>query len=298
MAAPAAFWDDLIRSGTKSEEVIEAAGRAERVADDLAKDRGMGRIFVKGVDDIADPAARARRLQVLIRETIYFPDEAILKKINTLSPDELSSALILARGGRQIIDVVPDVAARSRLLRQGGSDLVAATGIHGPDLAREAARLDTLASVGKLPDRIGNQSIITRFSEVMRNSGNGAWKFWKEYVVPNPKKWAASGVIATYLAKPEFFHDGAGKLTEAGSREVALILGKVAEGTAKGAAEGGKQAFSGFFDTFRKQYLSGSSSFGAWLGLLLVCWVIGMLLPRTRRLFLLPLSWLFRKPNS
>lgn len=298
LGAPAALWGDLMRSGAKGDEAIGAAVRAERVASELSRGGAAKRAISHDIGEVADAAARGRKLKSLLEATLYQPDPALLRRIGTLGQNEMEAALVLARGSRRLIVVAPDVAIRGRLLSEGGSDLVAAIGLHGDDLARDATRLSDMISAGRIPARIADQSSLARFSEVMRSGDGGAWTFWKVYVVPHWGKWAVGGAFATYLANPEYFHDAAGKITKEGMRRVGVIIGKVVSGAMDGAAEGGKSAVDQIWQKFKKHYLHGSGAWGAWLGLLVMCWIIGMLLPRTRRICLAPLAWLFRKPET
>lgn len=295
---PPAFWEDLMRSGAKGDEAFRATGRAGHVADEIARSAAKGRAVRREVDAAADAATRARRLKTMLQTTLHQPDAALLRQIETLGPEELEAALVLARGSRGLIEVVPDVASRARLLRDGGADLVAAIGLHGDDLTREATRLDALVAAGQLPARVAEQTALARFSEVMCTGAGGAWKFWQQYVAPHPKKWITGGALIAYLANPEAFHDAVGNITEEGTRRLTEILGDAASGALKGAADGGKNAVSNMWREFVSNYLHGPDVLAAWMGLAAVCWIIGMLLPRTRRLCLAPFAWLFQKPKS
>jgi hypothetical protein len=295
--APASMWDDLIRSGAKGDEAFRAAGRAERVAAELSKGGAAGRALSHEAGEVADAAARSRRLQALLTATLHQPDPALLRQIQALAPAELEAAVVLGRGGRRLIEAVPDVAGRARMLRDGGADLVGAVGLHGDDLAREASRLDALVLGGKIPARIADQAALARFAEVMRAGDGGAWKFWQQYVKPHWGKWVAGGAFAAYLASPETFHDALGNLTKEGTRRVGEIVGAAVGGVIEGSAEGAKSAAGKVWQRFSAHYLHGPGAWIAWLGLALMCWVLGMLLPRTRRVCLAPLAWLFRKPK-
>ena len=296
--APSGFWDDLMRAGAKGDDAFRATGRAGHVADEVARGAAAGRSLSREVDAATDAATRARRLKTMLQTTLHQPDAALLRQIETLGPEELEAALVLTRGSRGLIEVVPDVASRARLLRDGGADLIAAIGLRGDDLTREATRLDALVAAGQLPARVAEQTTLTRFAEVMRTGSGGAWKFWQQYVAPHPKKWITGGALVVYLANPEAFHDAVGNITEEGTRRLTEILGYAARGALKGAAEGGQKAAHDVWREFAANYLRGPGAWAAWVGLAAVCWVIGMLLPRTRRLCLAPFAWLFQKSKS
>lgn len=296
--ASAALWEDLMRSAAKGDEAFVAAGRAERVASELSHGGAARRALAGEVGEVADAASRSRRLKALLETTLYRPDPELLRSVERLAPNEMEAALVLARGSGRLIEIAPDIATRGRLLRQGGADLVAAVGLHGDDLAREATRLEALVSEGRISASIADRPALARFAEVMRRDEGGAWVFWQQYIAPHWKKWAASGAIAAYLANPEFFHDAAGKITEEGTRRVTEIAGKVVGGAMKGAGEGGKAAIGDMWRAFTEHYLHGDRAWAAWLGLVLVSWLLGMLLPRTRRVCISPLRWLFSKPHN
>ncbi len=285
---PASLWGDLMRSGAKGDGTFSAAARAERVASELAQSGAARRAVGKDVGEITDAAARTRQVKALLQSTLYHPDPALIRGMNALSPDELETALVLARGSSRLVAAAPDVAVRARLLHAGGSDLVAAVGLHGDDLAREATRIDALVTAGKIPERISGQTALTRFAETMRRDDGGAWKFWQQH----GKKVAAGGVVVAYLVNPELFHDAAGKITEEGTKR---LIG-IGVAVAKGAGEGGKKGMNEAWRTFKDQYLQGADAWAAWVGLGLTCWLLGLLLPRTRRWCMAPLAWLFRKP--
>jgi len=74
-------------------------------------------------------------------------------------------------------------------------------------------------------------------SAVRKNSG-GVGQFWRVYVAPHKGKWLAGGLLISYLAMPERFHDAAGKLTKYGAREIAKLLGDSMIGAGQGFVEG------------------------------------------------------------
>lgn len=297
LGAPSGLWGDLMRSGARGDDAIGAAARSEKVAAELAHGSATRKALGRDIGDVADAAARERKLKALLDAALYNPDPALMRSIGTLSQNEMEAALVLARGSRRLIDVTPDVAARGRLLSAGGSDLVAAIGLHGDDLAREATHLDALVAAGKVPALISNQTSLARFSELMRAGEGGAWTFWRHYVTPYWKKWAVAGTLAAYLANPELFHNAAGEVTEEGARRLSEALGVIVTSALTGSGEGGSKTAQEIWLAFKKHFLSGPSAWGAWLGLGLVIWFVGTLLPRTRRICLAPLTWLLRKPT-
>ena len=99
VGAPATLWDDVIRSGAKGDEAFRAAGRAERVAGELERGGAVSGALKREVGEVADAAARTRRLKAMLEATLHQPDAVLLRQIETLAPEELEAALVLARGG-------------------------------------------------------------------------------------------------------------------------------------------------------------------------------------------------------
>ncbi len=89
-----------------------------------------------------------------------------------------------------------------------------------------------------VPAELSEGEIASLWKSVVRKTGDGAGDFWRTYVAPNKGKWLAGGLLVTYLAMPEKFHDAAGKLTEYGAREIAKLLGNSAIGAGRGAFDG------------------------------------------------------------
>lgn len=60
----------------------------------------------------------------------------------------------------------------------------------------------------------GVEKMGPSYKTVVAKMGKGAGKFFNEWVGPHWGKWTAAGLTVGYLAAPERFHDGLGKLTE------------------------------------------------------------------------------------
>jgi hypothetical protein len=295
-AVSSSFWDDLLKAGSKGDDSFRAAGRAEHVADDVARSAARGQLHL-GVEVTSDVAARGRQYKRMLLEVLHQPDPDLLRRIEILDPNQLGAALVLARGSGALTKAIPDVASRARLLRDGGSELVAAIGTHGDEVTRDAVRLHGLISAGQLPERVAQQGTIARFSELMRKNSGEAWKFWQEYVSPHWGKWVSGGLLAAYLSNPEAFQDGAGKITEEGTRRITEVLGTVIAEAIIGAGKGGKDVIDRNLPPIMFRYFVGGDCWKAWVGLAAVGWGLGILFPRTRRWCVAPLRWLLTKPN-
>lgn len=296
--AAAGLLDDLMRAGAHGDETFKGVRRVEEVAAELGRSGSASRTVSRELGVADDVAVRTRRVRELLAASLLQPDAALLRQIETLSPQEMESALVLIRGSQRLMNIVPDIAGRARLLRDGGADLVAAAGMHGEAFAREAAHLDALVSIGQVPARIANETTLARFAQLMREGDGGSWSFWQQWVTPHWKKWAAGGALAAYLAKPELFHDAAGHITREGARRLNELLGSLIADGIEGAAEGGEKAANAIWQKFSERYLHGLNAWVAWLGLTAALWFLGVLLPRTRRLCLAPLVWFFRRPRN
>ena len=113
---PTGFWDDLMRSGAKGDDAFRATGRAGHVADEVARGTAAGRSLSREVDAATDAATRARRLKTMLQTTLHQPDAALLRQIETLGPEELEAALVLARGSRGLIEVRAFCGTEARTL--------------------------------------------------------------------------------------------------------------------------------------------------------------------------------------
>jgi hypothetical protein len=296
--AATGVWDNLMRASAHGDDVFKSVRRVDEIAADLARSGTASRTLSRELGAADNNAIRTRRVRELLNASLHQPDAGLLRQIEALAPQEMESALVLARGSQRLVNTVPDVANRARLLRDGGADLVAATGLHGEALAREAAHLDTLVSIGQVPGRLANEATLARFAQLMRRDDGGAWSFWQQWVTPHWKKWATGGALAAYLAEPELFHDAAGQISNEGARRLNELLGSIVAGGIEGAAEGGEKAAQAIWQKFSERYLHGPKAWIAWLGLAAALWFLGVLLPRTRRLCLAPLAWFFHKPRN
>lgn len=274
--------DDLVAELSKS--------RAVRGAVD-AEIRKAGRIV--GTGDVARGAARSDEVLRLLRSATSELNPNVIRPIEQLDESSRDVALVLARGGEDLIGTVPDLATRGRLLREGGPETVAAVGMFGPDAARAALKLDEALRGGSVIVKDGTRAItLADFGGAMTRSGEASWGFWKEYVQPHWKIWAASGALAAYLANPQYFQDAAGKLTEAGFEHLTKFAGAVAAAAIRGMGQGSGSAAKKVSHAIGDTFFIGQNGIYAVVGTLAFLGGVSLLFRRVRHWLLRPLRWL------
>jgi hypothetical protein len=282
-------FDGLIRGAARVGDEVPIRA-SEDVARELAT-RRAGRELLDAelkeagkvtstLGDAAMASLRAEEGLRLLRRAAPHLDPGLLRRMEQLDQASRESALVLAKGGERLAQGIPDLAARAHILREGGAETVAAIGIHGPGAAREVVRLDEALKAGGVAIKDAQRSItVADFGRVMALQPN-AFAFWNAYVKPHWKLWAGSGALAAYLTNPEYFQDAAGRLTEAGFRQLTALAGAAAAGVIRGVGEGSGDATRSVWATVSNVYLRGWSSVPAAVGTLLL---IAGLLSLSRR---------------
>ena len=207
-----------------------------------------------GADDLARSNAVRETLARMLGE-----NPTLLRQIDRLGEADRATALVMARGSQDLTEVVGDMATRARLIEAGGPELVAAVGLYGPNMAKISLALDTairagkvmsptpaqwddLAQVaGKAPNRGMRDFRLEDFTALMVKGGENTKRFFIGYVQPHWKLWATGSAIAAYSLNPEFFQDQAGRLTEAGFRNLVVFMGEIAASSIRGTGEGMQQ---------------------------------------------------------
>lgn len=278
--------DDLVTELSKS--------RAARDAVDIELRKGRR---LTGTGDVVRGTARSDEVLRLLRSATSELDPNVMRRIEQLDDASRDVALVLARGGEELTRTLPDLATRGRLFREGGAETVAAVGMFGPDAARSALRLDEAIRGGALIVKDGTRAVtLADFGNAMTRSGGASWKFWKEYVQPHWKIWAASGALAAYLANPEYFQDAAGKLTEAGCTYLTEFIGEVAAAAIRGVGQGSGNAVEKVTDAARETFFNGGKGIYAAVGTLgFVCCVL-LFFRRLRHWLFRPFRWLNQIP--
>lgn len=279
----------------KADDIAERLARSNSVTRKLDADLMKAGQLTNKMDDAARITVRKAAMLKTLEKAI--PDNpALLREIKALDNASQEAAIVLAKGGQSMTRAMPDITGRGQLLKRGGADVVAAVGLHGDDAARAAMRLDTALQGGNLIIPAGKRAVtLADFGRVMTETGESGWQFWQKYVQPHWKLWLSSGALAVYLADPEQFQDAVGNLSEAGFRQLGLLMGEVSAGAIRGISQGTAQVVekvvvettAGFFQSWQ----------GAVSGLLTL-FAISMLFRRVRYYVLWPLRWLNKTPGQ
>lgn len=285
---PAKKVDDLVAELSKSRAARETVDAELRKAGRMAADGGLAR-----------GAARSDDVLGLLRAATNKLDPSVLRRIEKLDDASREAAFVLAKGGENLAKTVPDLTARARLLREGGAETVAAVGIFGPDAARAALRLDEAIQGGSVIVREGTRAVsVADFGSALTRFGDASWNFWKQYVQPHWKVWAASGALAAYLANPDYFQDAAGRLTEAGFKRLTEFVGVSAAAAIRGIGEGLGSATEKVSVAVWETYFGGKKGVYAVIGTLFLIVGIALLFRRVRYWAFRPLHWLNRAPDE
>lgn len=236
----------------------------------------------------------------------------LLRQIDRLDDMDRASALVMARGSQDLTEVIGDMATRARLIEVGGPELIAAVGLYGPDMAKISLALDTamragklvsptpaqwsdLAQVtGKLPKHGMGSFRLEEFTALMVKGGEGTKQFFVNYVQPHWKLWATGSAILAYSLNPEFFQDQTGRLTEAGFRNLVVLMGEVAASSIRGTSQGMQQFTEQTGEALNEAFFRPN----AWIGVSLILLGILLAFRRTRYYLLKPFRWLNTAPNS
>jgi hypothetical protein len=281
---PAKKIDELIADLSKSRAVRETVDTELRKSGRLAE----GSLVIRG-------AARSDEVLRLLRDATNELDPSLLQRIKGVDESSREALLVLAKGGRELQQTVPDLAARARLLREGGVETVAAVGMFGPEAAKSALRLDEAIRGGSLIVKDGTRAVsVSDFGKVMTRFGDASWSFWNKYVQPHWKVWVASGALAAYLANPDYFHDAAGNITKEGFKRLTEFVGEVSAAAICGIGEGSGSAVKRVVDTFWNTYFVGHRRAYAILGSLAFVITVSLMFRRVRYWVRLLFGWLNR----
>jgi len=297
--------DELVRGTARVAEDVPVK-RLDEVVTELSKSR-VAREAVDAelrkagraaeVGEAARGAARSHEVLRLLRSATAELDPSLIRRIEQLDDASRDAALVLTRGGEELSRTLPDLATRGRLLREGGADTVAVVGIFGPDAAHAALRLDEAIRGGAVVVKEGRRAVtVADFGNAMLRFGEGSWSFWKEYVQPHWKLWAASGALAAYLANPEYFQDAAGKLTESGFKRLTELVGEVGASAIRGVGRGSGEAARQMKQAAQETFFDGWQGLYAAVGTLVFLGAVAILFRRVRHWLLRPFRWLNRAP--
>ena len=297
--------DDLVRGAAKVADDIPVKKMDDLVAD-LAKSRGARDAVdmelrkagqLAGNADVVRGVARSEEVLRLLRSATSGLDPNVMRRVEQLDDASRDVALVLVRGGDELTKTLPDIATRGRLLREGGAETVAAVGMFGSDAARAALRLDEAIRSGTIVVKEGSRAVaVADFGRVMTRYGDASWTFWKDYIRPHWKVWAASGALAAYLANPEYFQDAAGRLTEGGFKHLTDFAGGVAAAAIRGVGQGSGHAAEKVADAARETFLNGMKGVYAVIGTSVFLAGVMLLFRRVRYWLFRPFRWLNQAP--
>jgi len=239
------------------EEIAErAAGAEARTA--------QRRLVIRETEEVSGILARraAPSLEeaALLRrfERLQGVDDALRAEFKSLLPAERRLAVELGEGAQRVLRLYPgrdgarvlqhlDAAGLAQSRTYG--DFVidgmawlqsdeALAALRAPISDEAGSALARTLGLKSVPAELSEREVASLWKSAVRKTGDGAGEFWRTYVAPHKGKWLAGGLLVTYLAMPEKFHDAAGKLTEYGAREIAKLLGNSAIGAGRGLLGG------------------------------------------------------------
>jgi hypothetical protein len=298
---------DLVRGATKISDDIPTK-KVDDIVAELTNSRATRELVdnelikagkITDSSNAARTAARSEEVLQLLRSTTAGLDPSVVRRLEELDEASRDVALVLARGSEELSRTVPDLATRGRLVREGGLETVAATGLFGPDVARAAIRIDEAIKGGTIVVKEGNRAVtVADFGYALTKYGDASWKFWKNYVQPHWKAWAASGALAAYLINPEYFQDRAGDLTEAGLKHLTEFVGEVAASAIRGTGMGSGRAIEDIVDAANETFFRSNLGVYPLIGTIIFLGCISLLFRRVRYWVFRPFLWLNRTPKS
>lgn len=259
------------------DDVIEETGKSRAGREVLEKLSGSRRL-----DDALEHSKAVRKA---LKEVLGSVDGSVLKEVEALPRASQEAALVMAHGGKQLKAVVPDMALRSRLIRDGGAETLSALG-RFDDLGEDLVRFDSALKAGKLPSPPGTRAVeLHDFGSFFHKQGQRGHSFWEKYVRPHWKLWVGTTALAAVLLAPDEYIDMAGNLTKEGLQKIGRLGGAVLAGALAGAVEGSGEAAKEIVEETARsiKYTFFRSPSGIIAAALLVLVVI-LLVPATRRL--------------
>lgn len=304
-SAKAGFFAGLIRKSANVGDDIPLH-QADEVAARLARS-GIGEEFLEnsarksgkmldGMDDAARKALRAREAKRILQAMSGGLDPKFVRQLDNLDDAGRATGLMLANGSQTLTRNVPDIAMRGRLLKTGGTDMVAAIGLHGDDLAHTAMRLDAVLDAGTIIVPAGKRiPTLADLGKAMTRFGHGSKQFWDRFVKPHWKIWLASGALTAYLLNPEDFQNAAGELTAVGFQHLTELAGVAAAGAVRGISNGSGHALESVTRSVTDNLLSSWYNIA---GFILFIMLISLFFRRVRYYAFAPIRWLMRTPKE
>jgi len=246
--------------------------------------------------ELSDSVALQRALAKQMGEVGQSPE--VLQVLRKMSRVELESTLVYARGGRRLKEAIPDMATRARMTRNGGAPALASLGIREAEVVNDLIKLDALTLAKKLPATINDTPTLARFGELMVEGSGRFHRFYGRYIRNNEKKWLAGGALAAWLVNPDAFQDTAGNITQAGTKMLTELVGEVSAAAITGISEGSKEAGRKIVEAATKGLFEGNHRWAAWIGMAGFMYLLGIMIPITRKFFMLPIRRIFSRSSS
>ncbi|MBF0471192.1 MAG: hypothetical protein HQL48_07420 [Gammaproteobacteria bacterium] len=282
------LWTALIRQSGKLAEDIPL-----RNLDDAAERIRKARM--NKMDDLRPP--HGIELMRQLEKGLDGADPNLLKRLDQLDEIDKSTALVLVRGSDQIAKSVPDIALRGRLIREGGTNLIVSSGLYGDDMVKSALRFQYALDAGSIAVPRGKRAVdLAEFSTALTHYGKGSIRFFHQYIKPNWKVWASSGLLTWWVIAPDHFQDTAGNLVQSGIETITELAGEVAGSILGGVIEGGGTALENFSskvtEALKRQGVTGV------IALILLLFGALLLFRRVRYFVMAPIRWLNREPRE
>jgi len=285
--------DDVVRGAAKIDKNIPLSN-IDNLIGCLKKDPKLAQKAEKTLDTILDGSkslSKDQKMLNLIRHYKIPIDDTTLATIKGLEKSNSEAIILLAKGADDLAKTFPDIAFRSQLIKNGGAETIASIGIYGDKAAKYALKLDEAISSGRVILQKDAKAItVANFGKVLTEKGDAAWNFWEKAIVPHWGKWLAAGGIGLYLTDPDYFHDAAGNITEAGFRQIAVLCGDIVAAGLRGALKGGGESVTKITDSFLKSFSENFYSTICALGIFI--FIAAMFFKKLRNYFLSPFRWL------
>ncbi len=216
-------------------------------------------VITRRLATTADEASMLRRF-----ERLQGVDSALSHEFKALPVAERRIALELSEGAQRVLRLHPGVEG-TRVLQHLDAAGLAQTRTYGDFVVEGMAWLESDEALAALrgaipadvsaaimrtlglksaPSQLGEAEVAALWKSVVRKTGKGAGEFWAKYVAPHKGKWLGGGLVVTYLAMPEKFHDAVGNLTEYATRELAKLGVSATTGTGRGLIRGARESIA------------------------------------------------------
>jgi len=279
--------------------------RLDDVMEQTAKSRAGRELLEKlsGSKHLDDALEHSKALRKAMKEVLGSADGAVLKELDALPRATQEAALVMAHGGKRLKQAVPDLALRSRLIREGGAETLSALG-RFDDLGDDLVRFDSALKAGKLPSPPGMRGVtVEDFGSFFHRQGERGHSFWQKYVRPHWKLWVGTTALAAVLLAPDEYLDKAGDLTREGLQKIGRLGGATLAGALAGAIEGAgeaaKEVVEETVSSIRRTFFTSLSGIIAAVLLVLVAM---LLVPATRRVLVavwrLPVTVWRQRPKT